>query len=99
MRGDGTGSADGDSPSRCDRVAGGGVRLRLMTGEHSSADRPPTGRCACGQVRFVLSAPLEAARYCHCHNCQRRTGTSSSANARIRADAFTVLDGEQLLRS
>jgi hypothetical protein len=50
-------------------------------------------------VRFAVSAPFESARYCHCHNCQRRTGTSSSANARLRAEAFEVLEGAELLRS
>jgi hypothetical protein len=48
-------------------------------------------------VRFEVSAPFESARYCHCHNCQRRTGTSSAANARVAAEAFTVLQGEELL--
>ena len=56
-----------------------------------------TGRCACGRVRIAISAPFETARYCHCHNCQRRTGTSSSANARVRDDAFAVTAGEALL--
>lgn len=70
-----------------------------MAAAQPSAEHPLTGRCACGQVRFAVSAPLESARYCHCRNCQRRTGTSSSANARVRADALAVLDGESLLRS
>lgn len=59
---------------------------------------PLTGHCACGRVRFALSAPLESARYCHCHRCQRRTGASSSANARVLADAFAIVQGEELLR-
>jgi hypothetical protein len=50
-------------------------------------------------VRFSVSAPFLSARHCHCHRCQRRTGTSSSANARLRADALEVTQGEQLLRS
>jgi hypothetical protein len=61
-------------------------------------DSPLTGRCACGAVRFTVSAPFESARYCHCHNCQRRTGTSSSSNARVAAAAFAILQGEQSLR-
>jgi hypothetical protein len=63
-----------------------------------SPAHPLTGRCACGGVRFSVMAPFESARYCHCHNCQRRTGTSSSANARVLATAFRVDSGEQLLR-
>jgi hypothetical protein len=63
-----------------------------------TTDRPLTGRCACGAIRFCVGGPFELARYCHCHNCQRRTGTSSSANARCAADSFVILQGEQLLR-
>jgi hypothetical protein len=63
-----------------------------------SPQHPLTGRCACGSVRFSVTAQFESARYCHCHNCQRRTGTSSSANARVAASAFRVDSGEQLLR-
>lgn len=62
-----------------------------------TTDRPLTGRCACGTVRFSVNAPFESARYCHCHNCQRRTGGSSSANARVAADAFAILQGESSL--
>jgi hypothetical protein len=61
-------------------------------------EHPLTGRCACGSVRFSVSAPFQAARYCHCHNCQRRTGASCSANARVAASAFAIQQGERLLR-
>jgi hypothetical protein len=64
-----------------------------------SPQSPLTGRCACGGVRFSVSAPFEQARYCQCHNCQRRTGTASSANARVAAAAFRIERGEELLRS
>jgi hypothetical protein len=64
-----------------------------------SPQSPLTGRCACGGVRFSVSAPFELARYCHCHNCQRRTGTASSANARVSASAFAIEQGEELLRA
>ena len=50
-------------------------------------------------MRFVVSAPFESARYCHCHNCQRRTGTSSAANARLPLEAFEVVQGAERLRS
>jgi hypothetical protein len=39
-----------------------------------------------------------AARYCHCHRCQRRTGTSSAANARLALSAFEIHQGEERLR-
>lgn len=59
---------------------------------------PLHGRCACGGVRFTVSAPFESARYCHCHRCQRRTGTSSAANARLALSAFEIHQGEERLR-
>ncbi len=60
---------------------------------------PLEGRCACGAVRFELTAPFESARYCHCHHCQRRTGTSCSANARVARDGFEILSGAELIDS
>ena len=57
-----------------------------------------TGRCLCGGVRFALTeAPTEAG-YCHCTRCQRRTGTSSSAQARVDGRTFRLLAGEQLVQ-
>ena len=70
-----------------------------MSVQRPSIEQPLTGRCACGTVHFAVSAPFEAARYCHCHNCQRRTGTSSSPNARVAAAAFTIEQGEEALRA
>lgn len=57
-----------------------------------------TGGCLCGGVRFKLTAPPQTAGYCHCTRCQRRTGTSSSAQARIDGRALQVLRGEELLK-
>ncbi len=49
-------------------------------------------------MTFEVDAPFESARYCHCHNCQHRTGTSSSANARLHRAAFRITRGEELVR-
>jgi hypothetical protein len=56
-----------------------------------------TGGCLCGAVRFELTAPPYAAGYCHCTRCQRRTGTASSAQARIEGNALSILNGEEHL--
>ena len=42
-----------------------------------------TGSCLCGTVAFEISAPFESAGWCHCTRCQGRTGSGSSAQARI----------------
>jgi hypothetical protein len=49
-------------------------------------------------VRFELTAAPESASYCHCTRCQRRTGTGSSAQARVDGSAFRLVAGEDLVR-
>jgi hypothetical protein len=58
-----------------------------------------TGGCLCGAVRFELTAPPLTAGYCHCTRCQHRTGTSSSAQARIDGSTLRVLAGEESLKA
>jgi hypothetical protein len=64
-----------------------------------TSDRPLTGGCMCGGVRFeVVEAPLSAG-YCHCRRCQRRTGTAASASARVAPGSLRVTTGEELVRA
>jgi hypothetical protein len=58
-----------------------------------------TGGCLCGSVRFELTEPATAAGYCHCTRCQRRTGTASSAQARIDGRTFRLIAGEELVKA
>jgi hypothetical protein len=62
-------------------------------------DRPLTGGCLCGGVRFEVTEPLVSAGYCHCTRCQRRTGTAASASGRIAPGSLHVLSGEELIRA
>jgi hypothetical protein len=64
-----------------------------------SAGSPLTGVCGCGAVRFEVSGPFIGASYCHCTRCQRRTGAGGSANARVSAEDFRVVSGEDRIRS
>ena len=57
-----------------------------------------TGGCLCGGVRFELTRAVEAAGYCHCTRCQKRTGSGSSAQARIDGTTFRLLEGEALVK-
>jgi hypothetical protein len=63
------------------------------------ADFRLEGGCLCGGVRFRISATPQHAGYCHCTRCQRRTGTSSSAQARIDGRSFALLSGAELLNA
>jgi hypothetical protein len=62
------------------------------------AELPLTGGCLCGGVRFEISEELVGASYCHCTRCQRRTGTSSSAQGRVVDGSLRVLQGADLVR-
>jgi hypothetical protein len=57
-----------------------------------------TGSCLCGRVRFELTRPAEAAGYCHCTRCQKRTGSGSSAQARIDGATLRFVQGEKLVK-
>ena len=58
-----------------------------------------TGHCGCGEVRFEIDEPLDAAGYCHCTRCQRRTGGAASATARIVPGSLRIVAGEELVKS
>jgi hypothetical protein len=64
-----------------------------------SPDAPLTGSCACGTVRFEVTAPFKTAGYCHCKRCQRRSGALWTLNAIVDTSAFQVLSGEEAIRS
>ncbi|HXE94255.1 MAG TPA: GFA family protein [Gaiellaceae bacterium] len=55
------------------------------------------GGCACAAVRFRIDGPLGSAGWCHCTRCQRRTGSSASPQARVRATDFVVLRGRETI--
>jgi hypothetical protein len=62
-----------------------------------SPERPLSGGCLCGAVRFEVTEPFLTAGYCHCSHCQRRTGTGSSANGRLRREALHIRQGHEQL--
>jgi hypothetical protein len=64
-----------------------------------SPDVPLQGSCACGTVRFEVTAPFETAGHCHCHRCQQRSGALWSTNAQVGADAVAVVAGAEEVRT
>ena len=73
----------------------GGLSDTLLT----MNDPSMTGGCLCGGVRFALTEPAQAAGYCHCTRCQRRTGTAASVQARIDGRILRILQGEHLVKA
>ena len=52
------------------------------------------GGCACGTVRYTLKAGMRLNPYaCHCHECQRRTGSAFSTHMLV-AEGDLEVTGE-----
>ena len=52
-----------------------------------------TGGCACGQVRYELTAAPARMLNCHCRDCQRASGSAFAAILIVPADGLR-LSGE-----
>jgi hypothetical protein len=53
-----------------------------------------TGGCACGKVRFRITAPLMGVGVCHCTDCQKASGGPPNYVALAPKDGFEVTQGE-----
>jgi hypothetical protein len=51
---------------------------------------PQCGGCFCGAVRFELRAAPLLVYACHCHDCQKRSGSAFTLTVVIRASDLTV---------
>jgi hypothetical protein len=51
------------------------------------------GGCACAAVRYRLKSAPMFVHCCHCHDCQRQTGTAFVLNALIETDRVELLSG------
>jgi hypothetical protein len=56
------------------------------------------GSCLCGSVKFEVTPPFVAFRYCHCSRCQKASGAAHAANAFLPAKQFKWLAGESLIK-
>ena len=52
------------------------------------------GGCACGQVRYRLTAAPMFVNCCHCLDCQRQTGGAFAINAIVERDRVVLDKGE-----
>ena len=56
------------------------------------------GSCLCGSVKFEVTPPFAAFRYCHCSRCQKASGAAHAANAFLPEKQFKWLAGESLVK-
>ena len=57
-------------------------------------DRPITGGCLCGGVRFEVRGPLRSVVACHCTQCRKTSGHYAAATEANRADV--AIEGDTL---
>ena len=57
---------------------------------------PIPGGCNCGEVRYLVTKTPLAAYICHCHLCQKRTGSAFSMSMVIPADGFELVAGNPI---
>ena len=55
---------------------------------------PMDGGCNCGEVRYRLAKAPLTAYICHCHLCQKRTGSAFSLALIVPADGVEITAGE-----
>src|SRR5580698_3723539 len=60
---------------------------------------PIPGGCNCGEVRYLVTKPPLASYICHCHLCQKRTGSAFSMTVVIPAGGFELVAGNQIWTS
>jgi hypothetical protein len=52
------------------------------------------GGCSCGEIRYLVTRPFLTVYICHCHRCQKRTGSAFSMSAVIAAEGLQIVAGE-----
>ncbi len=52
------------------------------------------GQCFCGAVRYRLTAPMQDAYYCHCHDCQSLSGSAFQVLGIVSRGALKLLAGK-----
>ena len=52
-----------------------------------------SGSCLCGNAKFEVQGKFDGFYLCHCHHCQKDTGSAHAANLFSRAAKLTWLAG------
>lgn len=52
-----------------------------------------SGQCHCGAIAYEAEVEHGTIAICHCHDCQRQSGSAYRANIPTSADAFRLIRG------
>ncbi|AMK19372.1 MULTISPECIES: GFA family protein [Sphingobium] len=58
---------------------------------------PVEGGCRCGRVRFRLNEAPWSETACHCHGCQKMTGSAFSTTLIMSSSAVELIAGETVI--
>ena len=56
-------------------------------------DGPLEGGCDCGEIRYRVTRAPMTVHCCHCHWCQRESGSAFALNAMVEAEHVELLQG------
>ncbi len=62
-------------------------------------ERPISGSCLCGGVRFEITGPFRRANYCHCSRCRKHSGSAALAQGRVPREHFRLQAGAGLVET
>jgi hypothetical protein len=67
-----------------------------MAESNRSINQPVLGGCNCGTIRYRVTRSFLTAFICHCHLCQKRTGSAFSFSVVLPADGLELVAGQPL---
>ena len=53
------------------------------------------GSCLCGSAQFEITGAIKSARYCHCANCRKFSGTAFAAWGLAQTSEFKLTTGDE----
>ena len=62
------------------------------------SEGPLKASCLCGAIKFQITPPLLAFRYCSCGRCRKATGAAHAANMVVPQSQLEWLAGESLTK-
>jgi hypothetical protein len=67
-----------------------------MAESNRSINQPVRGGCNCGAIRYRVTRSFLTAYICHCHLCQKRTGSAFSFSVVLPASGLEWVAGQPL---
>jgi len=60
----------------------------------ATPDRPLTGGCQCGAVRYAITGPPTNLYICHCRECRKQSASAFGISLFVRREDFRLTQGK-----